>query len=1506
MSNLQGLRRWQGLFLAALFIFISLSLYSSGGNRVMVTEKFTDRIRVLYLAERGPHHNYLQIDFLERNTDLRFIYQRNSSPETGRNDESAAIADGILWDGAASPLISSERISELNDILKERHFDFVILELKEFAPETASLIAEYVKGGGYLIWLGSSVVEEGPLAEICPFKKSDVKPSRKEKITVVKGNHPLFAGMPLETMFEGRVPQGSFKGAVEVAVSTSPTGQGLLGIMEVGKGTVLALNLSGIVQPNHTSKADTDFLWAHLWQQAGTYWKGRGCGLSSYLSIDTLDEDIPSGGQVPVSVNISHKSGEHPYYMLLEITDRQGKNHIKKEFLLSAGDVPKNVSLILPEDMKTGIYLLTSKITDRRRNVIHSAYSYISVKGMVEVTLKTDSYGYAAGQPVLITADIKSKKDVPLVAKLVIKDSMNIPVMYEKKDVRVPAGEGREITFDWMMPDYGVEGWAFCADIIVEDGSKRVVGTAKDWFWRYEKWTMREKFLFCNYYAGEGRIPASMMPLFALYHRGVGFNAGHSWHEPYYSRFNMRGWLQYPTTLLENFTGNFRTPDFSHLAERGKREFESSRHTAAWVIYDFGEESGYYYHWSNNPFERKWKDAKDIPEGAHTLFRLYLKGRYGTIEDLNRQWQRSFGSFEDIKMERRYGLPAGWLFGPPPESVEDNLAPYIDTHGFFFWYNQQVAEGLTRAINRYNPTADWGMSFSLTFNPFPPIPMTMIHPFYSAQLLSAWHARGTVNSRNESTPIFSFHWGFDEDYRSWAQFWHQNLAALATYQSNWGSMFNFNLTHSRSTLLFKRYMSRVRPRERFFLDCYPVEDYDVGIYHPTLDWAQVHSRPNFFLKSKGPNDPAMGQLGYKSTGTGWLGGPEHQIYSLLNSSGYLPRFVKEEDIKKCRVLFVPYVETLPEGAVEEMKRFVSAGGLLVTMPVTGTHNGYGKPYNVVPGGGLAEVLGLTLGRDIIGQRSLIVLPSLSGDEHPLQFSYTPRQGSEPPYLWTFGHQQVKTIDKGVGVVARLYDGSPAITVNSYGKGMAVHLNLFTFDHFSQYEFSHFNNESLRQLLDNLVKDAGVKPYVFVERPWLYGTGINEWVHYQYQLKESDIRVLALYSDKMSPHIIGQAVISEPVCEVFDILDGTPVPLRFRLGGDTVTDMDPFSFEEAKKSGLTTGLTFPVEMDAGDVRFYALVPYHTGPVEIKLQDRVIHSGKELLLMDVTVKKADGSVVEGAHPVHIDVLGPDGVVMPMLSRKMTVKGKATVKIPVRIGDPPGVWKIRVRDCVTGREDTGEVNVKSASPVSAIPETEDIFTPSTLSMDKIDISDSEFISLLESLRELYLTGGGRDKGSLSYYAMDRDGSRNRIMQMLNQADWMEKLPALKRYLREGNMVILLGEDIGYDPEGGLWLDPVSGKGYDGSIDMSTASDVKALPGNNKIAALEKLTGKKVKEEFFENKRVIDAAVGRGRIIIDPLSFDNMGQANGLFDLNHYNWRKSLIRRSDLRKVDREGKVW
>ncbi|MCF7855000.1 MAG: hypothetical protein K9N51_09400, partial [Candidatus Pacebacteria bacterium] len=301
----------------------------------MVTESLEGRIRVLYVADQGPHRNYPQLDLLERHTDLRFIYQRNSSPAARGNDESAAVCDGLLWDSAGFPAQQTQRIERLAGYLERRHFDMLVLEGKDHLPRIQDAIVAYVKDGGTLVWLGTNLPRQlkradsdapetsQALNELCPWRKDDeavakqkaakvrslVRKGTRIGLDVLEQTHPLVCGFPLDAMLGHRnrpTPALLPKQDTACLAQWQTTEHGVLGVMSVGKGRVIGITTGSLVPPSHTmgnwGRIDREMLWLRFWQHLGRVVKHGDNANPTRLSVTTGEETVQSGDSFPVTL----------------------------------------------------------------------------------------------------------------------------------------------------------------------------------------------------------------------------------------------------------------------------------------------------------------------------------------------------------------------------------------------------------------------------------------------------------------------------------------------------------------------------------------------------------------------------------------------------------------------------------------------------------------------------------------------------------------------------------------------------------------------------------------------------------------------------------------------------------------------------------------------------------------------------------------------------------------------------------------------------------------------------------------------------------------------------------------------------------------------------------------------------------------------------------------------------------------------------------------------------
>ncbi len=127
-----------------------------------------------------------------------------------------------------------------------------------------------------------------------------------------------------------------------------------------------------------------------------------------------------------------------------------------------------------------------------------------------------------------------------------------------------------------------------------------------------------------------------------------------------------------------------------------------------------------------------------------------------------------------------------------------------------------------------------------------------------------------------------------------------------------------------------------------------------------------------------------------------------------------------------------------------------------------------------------------------------------------------------------------------------------------------------------------------------------------------------------------------------------------------------------------------------RSGRYHGLVneFPARFDPNDANLWALLPYRvTG-----LSARAAGTIRTRATAKLEVRLAtDGSAAAGRHVVRVDVYAPGGKWCSHYSKNVvTEAGRGGMEIPFAESDRPGIWRLELRDAVSGRRATARLKV------------------------------------------------------------------------------------------------------------------------------------------------------------------------------------------------------------------------
>ncbi|RKX43176.1 MAG: beta-galactosidase, partial [Verrucomicrobia bacterium] len=169
----------------------------------------------------------------------------------------------------------------------------------------------------------------------------------------------------------------------------------------------------------------------------------------------------------------------------------------------------------------------------------------------------------------------------------------------------------------------------------------------------------------------------------------------------------------------------------------------------------------------------------------------------------------------------------------------------------------------------------------------------------------------------------------------------------------------------------------------------------------------------------------------------------------------------DRDLGKYKVVIAPLLYMVKPGFKESVERFVSEGGTFITTFFSGVVNEYDEVFQGGYPGPLSEVLGLKVEefeamKPYVNNSLVVSDPAsdISGEfKARLWCDILQLDTAEP--LAAYGHD--------------FFEGTPALTVNNYGKGRAYYVATLP------------DNDFLRQFLKQVCADQGVEPVVEAPR-----------------------------------------------------------------------------------------------------------------------------------------------------------------------------------------------------------------------------------------------------------------------------------------------------------------------------------------------------------------------------------------------------------------------------------------
>ena len=541
-----------------------------------------------------------------------------------------------------------------------------------------------------------------------------------------------------------------------------------------------------------------------------------------------------------------------------------------------------------------------------------------------------------------------------------------------------------------------------------------------------------------------------------------------------------------------------------------------------------------------------------------------------------------------------------------------------------------------------------------------------------------------------------------------------------------------------------------------------------------------------------------------------------------------------------------------------LKAFVQNGGTLVCTAKLATHDGHGKPYEVVPGAGMRDLVGAAFSPCFAGGYDL-----LDGGrfEKDMPFDFPPKggcfPGGEPIELQSFMHQTATQVDPDTRVLAKHRDGQPALLLKKTGAGQCLYLNALYFWPEDWYTGWSQRKEAFRLLLRAIGDYAGCAPpaYFLGRDPADSTVDVHDSLTlaraYSVEAKgAAPSYQIRLYRDwRAYAHENDRLILRWPVAAVVDLVSGQSVPLL----KDT-------------KSGLPY---VPVAVEPAGWRILNILPETRGRLDLKPESATVKGGGRIVL-DAHLMDAAGAPVKSAHALtlrawRIDPRSGTRLGTARLYERDWVAAAGTVRFEFPAHLEAETVEFALCDASAGLSASCRVTV--TTEVTALPAVDRWETRE--SWNVAGMTDAEFLSLLRALSALYLKQDAT-RLELTAYVPTLTLSRHAILERLARVDWSRHVAALEKAVAAGETFILLPEDLGTDPRTGLSLTPA---------DATRRAEV--------VAAL---TGKAKRAEAAADPLTTVWSLGKGRLILAHTSPDAAGFTDGQFALWHADFLRML----------------
>lgn len=377
----------------------------------------------------------------------------------------------------------------------------------------------------------------------------------------------------------------------------------------------------------------------------------------------------------------------------------------------------------------------------------------------------------------------------------------------------------------------------------------------------------------------------------------------------------------------------------------------------------------------------------------------------------------------------------------------------------------------------------------------------------------------------------------------------------------------------------------------------------------------------------------------------------HSFLQACMDAGYNPAVISEDQVNTAwlrkngfRALFLPYMQSISDETAAQIEDFARNGGTVIADVRTGIMDEHLAKRKA---GRLDSLFGVTRipewkPKKIEG--TFLVNGSVEG--FPSDFKIDSCWG-ESDLTLTGGAKVLGTIS-----------GAPALIINTISSGKVMLLNMGM----ESYERLRLKGDvsAMRTLVSWCMENGGIgAPAISIND----STGKPDSRIQSTLFKDGNAWYIGLLMDPGNP--------DKP----------TSLSQSCRVRTDNLAK-SAYVYDVRRGVFLGGGNSFSANLRPGEAKLFALLPYRVQDVDIKIEKNVVNPGGSVKYR-VSILPQGADTKTGRHVIHVSVFEPDGSERKFFSDTLAPpEGSGTGAFEILPGDPPGKWRLKVKDVASGK--------------------------------------------------------------------------------------------------------------------------------------------------------------------------------------------------------------------------------